>query len=473
MTTRYRNELSLEMPMSKSLSFKTVEMLDAAAIRKFSAGLTGHVIMPNDGLYESARWGWNRAIDRHPGMIVRCTTTEDVVRAVDFARNNDLLLAVRSGGHSFAGHSNCDGGMVIDFSAMRGIHVDPSSRVARAQAGVKVGEFDCATQSVGLATVMGGCEDVGIGGLTLGGGQGLLSGCYGLACDNLLSVEVVTVDGRLLNASAREHEDLFWGIRGGAGNFGVATLLEYRLHPVKQIFGGAVVYPIESLKQVLRCWRDYSSDPADELTTVFGISTMPSGPAIGIVGGWCGDLDQGQTALRPLTSFGSPLMSSLRGLSYLDFQHSIEEFNPTQVSAHRKSNFFKQLTDESIDVIAEHIRRAAGSFFLGVFPYRGAICRVGASATAFPIRERGYDVWIDAYWQQPSEAEPSREWTNHFWNAMRPFTTGAVYVNNLSDEGEERARAAFGANYDRLVALKNKYDPTNFFRMNQNIKPTV
>jgi hypothetical protein len=460
------------MSMNKTSSFKTVAMLDAAAIAKFSGGLTGYVILPADLGYEKARWSWNRAVDRHPGMIVRCATNDDVVRAVEFARNNDLLLAVRSGGHSFAGQSTCDGGMLIDFSAMKSMHVDPPSRIARAQAGVKVGEFDRATQTHGLATVMGGCEDVGIGGLTLGGGLGLLSGRYGLPCDNLLSVEVVTADGRLLKANDREHEDLFWGMRGGAGNFGVVTTLEYRLHSVNQIFGGAVVYPIESLKQVLRCWRDYSSDPPEELTTVFGIAMMPAGPVIGILGCWCGDLDQGQRALRPLTSFGSPLMNSLDPMSYLDLQHSIEEFNPTQVSAYRKSNFFKELSDEAVDVIAEHIRlRAPDSFFFGLHPYRGAICRVGTSETAFPIRERGYDLWIDAYWQQSSETERSRDWANNFWNAMRRFTTGAVYVNNLSDEGQECAQSAYGANYDRLVALKNKYDPTNLFRMNQNIKP--
>jgi hypothetical protein len=425
--------------MSELPNFKTVEVLEGAAIRKFAAGLRGDVIMPGDALYKSARWSWNRAIDRHPGMIVRCAATEDVVRAVDFARNNDLLLAVRTGGHSFAGHSVCDGGMVIDFSAMKGIHVDASKHIARAQAGVKVGEFDRATQVVGLATVMGGCEDVGIGGLTLGGGQGLLSGRYGLACDNLLSVEVVTADGRLLAASAQENDDLFWAMKGGAGNFGVATMVEFRLHPVGVILGGVVVYPIEQATQVLHSWCDYLTDPPDELTSVFGVAMMPDGPVIGIVACYCGDLNQGQEILRPLTSFGSPRMDSLGPMSYLDFQRSMEEFNPTEVSACRRSNFLNGLTDESIDFIAEHIRCAPGSFFLGLFPYRGAVCRVGVSDTAFPIRQTGYDVWIDAYWQQPSQAESSVAWTNSFWSAMSRFTTGAVYVNNLSDEGEERA----------------------------------
>jgi FAD/FMN-containing dehydrogenase len=286
--------------MSEFPNFQTVGMLDGATIRKFAAGLTGHVIMPTDVSYESARWSWNRAVDRHPEMIVQCATTDDVLSAVDFASNHNLLLAVRSGGHSFAGHSTCDGGMVIDFSAMKDIHVDPSTRVARAQAGVKVGQFDRGTQAFALATVMGGCEDVGIGRLTLGGGQGLLSSHYGLACDNLLSAEVVTADGRLLVASAQENEDLFWGIRGGAGNFGIAIMLQYRLHPISKILGGAVVYPVERVHQILRSWNDYTGDLPDELTTVFGVGMTSGGPVIGILACWCGDLKQGEEALRPL-----------------------------------------------------------------------------------------------------------------------------------------------------------------------------
>jgi len=451
----------------------TGKVVEERVLRKFEAGLRGQVILPSGDTYESARWSWNRAVDRRPGMIVRCAESEDVVRAVDFARSNDLLVAVRSGGHSFAGHSTCDDGMVIDFSVMKGIHVDPKNCRARAQAGVKVGEFDRATQAHGLATVMGGCEDVGIAGLTLGGGQGLLSGLYGLSCDNLLSLDVVTPDARLLTASAQNNDDLFWGMRGGAGNFGIATALEYRLHPVTKILGSAVTYPIERAKQVLRSWRDYTSDLPDELTTVFGAAMVPEGPVIGIVACYCSDLHRGEEVLRPLGSFGSALTNSLGPMSYLDFQHSLEAFNPSEVSAYRKSNFFKKLTDESIGIIVDYVGRAPRSFFVGLFPYRGAVCRVGASETAFPIRQRGYDLWIDSYWQEPSEAESSLEWTNSFWRAMRPFTTGAVYVNNLSDEGEERAKAAYGTNYTRLVALKNKYDPTNFFRMNQNIRPTV
>ncbi len=450
---------------------KTVAMLDSSVIRKFGVGLRGHLILPADADYESARGIWNRAVDRRPGMVVRCAGAEDVVRAVDFARNHELLVAVRSGGHSFAGHSLCDGGMVIDFSPMKQVQVDGGRRAARVQAGVKIGEFDRVTQRFGFATPMGGCEDVGVAGLTLGGGQGLLSGRYGLACDNLLSAEVITADGSLLTASADRHDDLFWGLRGGAGNFGVVASMEFRLHPVGTVLGGMITYPIEQAPAVMRFCRDFLNDPPDELTVVPAVVRMPEGPLAAIVVCYCGDLDRGEQVLRPLRSCGTPVNDGVGAMSYRNFQVTMEQYNPSVVAAYRKSNFARTLADEAIDLIVEAVERAQGSCFVGLFPYRGAVSRVGVSETAFPIREPGYDIWIDAYWLEPREARASIEWTNSVWGAMRPFVTDLVYVNNLSDEGEERARAAYGANYDRLVALKNKYDPTNFFRMNQNIKP--
>ncbi len=460
--------------MSERAGFKSAALLDKSLIERFKEHLSGGVVLPNDPSYESARWSWNRAIDRHPGMVVRCACAEDVVRVVDFARDNDLLAAVRAGGHSFAGHSTCNGGVVIDLSAMKRIQIDPLRRIARAQAGLKVGEFDRATQALGLATVMGGCEDVGIAGFTLGGGQGLLSSRYGLGCDNLLSLEVVTADGSLVRANANENSDLFWGMRGGAGNFGIATALEYRLHAVSTVFGGFVVYPITQARETLSAWLDYTLQMPEEVTTVFGAAVGPEGPVIGILSCYCGDnLAAADKALSSITAVGSVLSNSMKAMSYLEFQHAIEEFNPTEVSAHRKSNFFREFPAEAIDVMVDYLNRAPAGFFVGLFPYRGAICRLAPGETAFPLREPGYDLWIDSYWQQPPEAESSVEWANAYWSALRPFTTGAVYVNNLSDEGEARAQAAYGVNYDRLVALKNKYDPTNFFRMNQNIKPTV
>jgi FAD/FMN-containing dehydrogenase len=406
-------------------------------------------------------------------MIVRCANRDDIIRAVNFARDNDLLVAVRSGGHSFAGHSTCDDGMVIDLSPMKEIQIDSESRVARVQAGVKVGEFDRATQAVGLATVLGGCEDVGVAGLTAGGGQGLLSGRYGLACDNLLSAEIVTAYGELMITSARQNDDLFWGVRGGAGNFGIIASMEFQLHPVSNVLGGMITYSIEQAKAVLRFCRDYLTDPPDELTVVPAVVRMPEGPLVAIVACYCGNPDVGAQLLRPLRSCGSLLSDGIRMMPYRDFQITMEQYNPSVVAAHRKSNFAKALSDEALDLIIEAVKRATGSCFVGMFPYRGAVCRVGTRETAFPIREPGWDIWIDSYWLEGHDAEASIEWTDGLWRDLAPFVTHMVYVNNLSDEGEERAKAAFGANHDRLVALKNKYDPTNFFRMNQNIKPTI
>lgn len=444
-----------------------------SAIQKFQTALSGNLIRPGGPDYETARHIWNRSFDKHPGLIVRCANGTDVQRAVEFARSNDLVVAVRGGGHSFAGHSTCDDGMVVDLSAMKEIQIDRERRTARAQAGVKVGEFDRVTQAVDLATTMGGCEEVGIAGFTLGGGQGLLAARYGLGCDNLIAVEVVTADGRCLQASADENSDLFWGMRGGAGNFGVATALEYRLHPISRIYGGLVLFPIARASEVLRASHDYLIDAPDELTTYIGLTRLPDGPVIAIAAGYCGDLDKGAEVLRPLSSFAAPLMNTFGPQSYLDFQHSFEAINASGVSTWRRSNFFKDLSQESIDIVVNHIARAPRAFFVGLFHYRGAVVQVGATDTAFPIRQPGFELSVESYWQNSSEAPAALEWTDSFWKAMRPLSTGAVYVNNLSDEGEERAKAAYGINYDRLVRVKNKYDPMNLFRLNQNIKPTA
>jgi FAD/FMN-containing dehydrogenase len=448
-------------------------LVDEAAIASFERSLRGSLIRRNHPAYEATRRVWNHAFDKRPPLIVRCNRAEDVIRSVEFAGANDIAVAVRGGAHSFAGHSACDGGIVIDFSDMKNVRVDPQRRVVRVEAGAKIGELDRATQAFGLATPMGGCEDVGVAGLTLGGGQGLLSGRYGLACDNLLSAGVVTADGRLLTASAEQYSDLFWGVRGGAGNFGVVASMEFQLHPVGTVLGGMITFPIEQGRDVLRFCREYLSDPPDELTVVPAVVRMPNGPLVAIVACYCGDIRIGEEVLQPLRTCGSPLDDGIRPRSYAEFQATMEQYNPKEVAAYRKSNFTRILSDTVIDLIVESVQRARGSCFVGLFPYRGAVCRTDTDATAFPIREPGYDIWIDSYWLEPRDADTSIEWTDGLWLSIRPFATEMVYVNNLSDEGAERARAAYGRNYERLVALKNKYDPTNFFRLNQNIRPTV
>jgi hypothetical protein len=448
---------------------KTVAAVDPAAIREFTAGLQGHAILPGDPSYESARRVFNWAIDKRPGMIVRCASAADVSRSVDFGRDHDLLVAVRAGGHSLAGKSTCDGGIVIDVSEMKRIQIDPAQRSARADAGVLLGEFDHATQAVGLATTLGTAPVTGIAGLTTGGGMGWLMGKYGLACDNVREVQVVTADGHTLTANAEQNADLFWGVRGGGGNFGIVTSFEYQLHPVGPVLGGPVTYPPARLGDVLRFYREFTGTLPDEIRVDIDIE----GPAPRILPCYSGDLDAGEKLLRPLRSYGPRLADAVRAIPYVQMQ-ALLGVAPGHFFTYIRSSFLRELSDGAIDAIAENAARAPSpncTFFIERFS--GAACRVGATDTAFSAREPGFNFAVWALWQDPAEARRATAWGRGFWDAMQPFLRTAVYSNYLEDEGEGRARAAYGVNYDRLVALKNKYDPTNFFRLNQNIKPTV
>jgi hypothetical protein len=461
--------------MEPPAAWTTVSMLDATLIRRFATRLGGQLILPGREAYESARRLWNWAIDLRPGMIVRCANREDVTRAVDFARHNDLLVAVRSGGHSYAGHSTCEGGMVIDLSAMNGIRVDREHQIAHAEGGLMVGEFDKETQSLGLATPMGACAATGIAGLTLGGGLGWLTAGYGASCDNLLVAEVITADGSVLGATPQENQDLFWGIRGGGGNFGIATSLSYRLHPVTQAWGGMRAYPLAQGREVLRFFREFTATAPDELSSQAGIVPLADGPAFGILVCCNADLAAGERLLKPLRTFGRPLADSIRPMPYLEVQAGQSDVPAMErLSFHQKSGFLSELSDKTIDIIVSQLVEAptplCGST---LWHHHGAVCRVGAGESAFSFRQAGYYFWTQSFWQDRPAAGSSIEWVNRSWDGLRTFFNSAVYVNQLGDEGEERVRAAYGANYERLVALKNKYDPTNFFRMNQNIKPTA
>jgi hypothetical protein len=452
---------------------KTVADLDAAAVRKFAAGLQGHAILPSDPSYESARHVFNWAIDKHPGMIVRCASAEDVVRCVDFGRDHDLLVAVRAGGHSLAGKSTCDGGMVIDVSEMKRIDIDPAKQIARADAGILLGEFDHATQAFGLATTLGTAPVTGIAGLTTGGGLGWLMGKYGLACDNVREVQVVTADGHTLTANAEQNADLFWGVRGGGGNFGIVTSFEYQLHPVGPVLAGAVTYPAPRLKDVLRFYREFTATLPGEIRVDVGNEALSDKAGAYIALCYSGELDAGERLLAPLRSYGPRLADAVRPMPYVQIQ-ALFAVPPGHFSTYIRSSFLRELSDGAIDVIVENAARAPSpscTFFIERFS--GAACRVGATDTAFSAREPGFNFAVWALWQDPAEARRATAWGRGFWDAMQPFLRTAVYSNYLEDEGEGRAKAAYGVNYDRLVALKNKYDPTNFFRLNQNIKPTV
>jgi FAD/FMN-containing dehydrogenase len=448
--------------------------LKEADVAAFKASLRGRLRCPGEAGYEEARRVWNGMIDKRPALIAHCAGVADVIQAVHFARAHDLLVAVRGGGHNFAGYATCDGGLVIELSPMKGIRVDPTRRTVRAQGGVLWGELDRETQAFDLATTGGTDPTTGIAGLTLGGGLGWLQGKYGLTCDNLLSADLVTAEGQFLTASAAEHPDLFWGLRGGSGNFGVVTAFGYRLHPVGPLLGGMVLHPFAKATEVLRFYREYTSEAPDELTAAAGVLTAQDGQLmVGILSSYCGPLPEGERVLRPLRAFGPPVYDDIRPMAYADVQRLLYVFE-AGVHSYLKAGFLRGLTEEAIETIVAHsATKTSAMSAVALLPINGAAARVDPSATAFVHRTPRYHLFIISQWREPAESDRHLGWTREFWAAMQRFAGVGVYVNELShDEGEDRFRAAYGANYDRLVRLKNQYDPTNMFRLNPNTRPT-
>jgi FAD/FMN-containing dehydrogenase len=455
---------------------------DLALLRE---SLQGVVIGPDDDSYDDARSIWNGMIDRRPACVARCTGVADVVGAVCFARERELLVAVRSGGHGVGGQAICDGGLVIDVSPMKGIRVDPRARTARAEAGVLWGELDRETQLHGLATVGGIVTHTGIAGLTLGGGIGWLMRKYGATVDNLVSVDLVTADGELLTASEDENPDLFWGVRGGGGNFGIVTSFEYRLHPVGPVvLAGPIFHPFEDAGEVLRFYRDFIAAAPDELTTIFDLSVAPQvpflpedvhGKPIVMVGAcYAGAPADGIEAVRPLKGFGTPIADLLEPKPYTALQSTFDSLVPHGWHRYWKSVELPPLTDAAIDTLVEHAAAVTSpKSYCIVFQLGGALARVGQDATAYCQRDAAHNVNINAVWTaDDAEGERHIGWAREFFSAMQPHAGDRVYVNFLGDEGADRVRQAYGARqYERLVRLKQTYDPTNFFRMNQNISP--
>ena len=453
---------------SRSEAVRTVAMVDDAAMGRFAEGFTGQLIRPGDTAYDSARRVWNARFDKHPGMIARCDGVEDVVRAVDFARNQDLLVAVRAGGHSSAGHSTCDGGVVIDLSGMRTLSIDPRRRIAHAEPGLRVGEVDRATQGAGLAAVLAECPSVGLGGFTVGGGEGMLMSKYGLACDNLLSAEVVLADGRVVTASPESDPDLYWAIRGGGGNFGIVTSFEYRLHPLTEVLAGPLVWDISQGASVLRFYREFAASAPDELSTSARFVALPTGPAFLIATCYAGDTSAGEEVLRPLRSFGSTAADMVAPMTYLQSQSMGGA--AAGASSTTRSGYLSALSDETIDSLQEFANEAPPVFVLALTHLHGAVTSMQSGATAFPMREPGFDLWTMGVWQDPGQAEAATEWVNRVWRAVAD-PTGPGYVNAMDTVPQERVRAAYGENYRRLAQLKRRYDPDNLFRMNQNVVP--
>jgi len=452
-------------------------MIPATVLDNFRSSLRGQSFCPGDPGYDAARTIPNAMISRRPAVIARCAGPADVITCVRFARDYDVLVSVRGGGHSVAGKSVCDGGLMIDLSAMKGIRVDPAKRTVRAEAGLKLGEFDRETQAFGLATTLGVVPGTGISGLTLGGGFGNLMGKYGLALDNVIGVDIVTADGQLLTANAAENPDLFWGVRGSSGNLGIVTSLEYRLHEVGPVLGGAVFHPVAKTRDVLHFCREYVETIPDELILQGGAFSLPDGTQVFGVGVcYCGSsLSEGEKLLKPLRDFGPPMADMIQKMSYVQLQGMFEPFFPNGRYTYVKSNFMKTLSDDAIATIAEFAGKSPSPTSFAPFfeHWHGAVRRVGVSDTAFPHRNHDYNLIVWSTWEGPADSEKNITWTRQCWDTLRPYLVEGSYVNYVSDEGDAFARAAYGPNYDRLVVLKNKYDPTNFFRMNHNIQPTA
>ena len=460
-------------------------VLGAATIEDLRQGMSpdGVVLLPGEAGYDEARRLWNGMIDRRPALIVRCATADDVVAGVQFARSHDLVLAVRGGGHSVAGLSTCDNGLMLDLSPMKGIAVDPERRIARAEPGLLLRELDAATQEYGLAVPAGQISHTGIAGLTLGGGLGWLMRKHGLTIDSLLAVELVTADGRMIRASATEHPDLFWGVRGGGGNFGVVTAFEYRLHPVGPIvLAGPVVYTIDKAEAVLRHWSAFMRTAPDELTTFAVLLTVPPQPpfpealwgkqAVIVDTCWAGDIAEGERALAPLRAFGEPELDLVGPMPFVVRQSSLDATAAPGLHFYEKSHFLAEI-DRAVPGLIAHFARVPSPrshVILGALG--GAVARVAPEATAFTHRDAPYLMWAIGAWEPGDDVEANMAWLRDVHELTRPFSTGGVYVNALGGEGAHRVREAYRpASWERLVALKTAYDPTNLFRLNQNIPP--
>ena len=401
-------------------------------------------------------------------MIVRCGSPADVARTLDFAQAQNLLLAVRAGGHSRLGFGMCDDGVVIDLSAMKRVEVDVSKRVARVQAGALVRDLDTATQHFGLATTSGGCPTVGIAGFTLGGGEGRLMEKFGAACDNLLSAQVVTVDGRQIEASPKSNPDLYWAIRGGGGNFGVVTALEYQLHPVDQVLSGALTYPHGRIPDLLQAFIKFLAGAPDEMDAFAQLLPSEEGRRLKVDVCYCGDPRRGNDLLRPLRAF-KPQDDSVKIMSYLEAQ-AAGGFLAAPVAHFQTNLFLRELSGAALAAITTAINDAPATCKVIIVPLRGAVSRVGVTDTAFALREPGYEIDIAGVWNTPAVKAEVVRWVQATRDNLQPFAHG-VYVNQLGDTGEQLVRSGYGPNYARLVQVKKKYDPNNVLRLNQNIKP--
>jgi FAD/FMN-containing dehydrogenase len=454
----------------------TAATIDADRVDAFSVSISGTVLQPGEDHYEVARRVHNGLIDKRPALIARCRGLADVSAAVDFARETGLEISIRGGGHNIAGRSVTDGGLMIDLAEMKGMYVDPEASTIRAQGGVIWSEFNRETAVHGLAVTGGAISTTGIAGLTLGGGLGWLMGIHGLAADNLLSVELVNADGTVLNVTAESDPDLFWALRGGGGNFGVATSLEYRLHPLSEVVGGLVAHPFEAARDVLRFYREFTQSVPDELTVFGGLVYAPGSSDLrlaALVVCHAGPAEQAQKDLAPLREFGQPLMVELGPMPYAVMNTLLDDGFPRGALNYWKSSFVESLDDELIDLAIERFETTPSPLNAMLFEhFHGAVTRVGVSDTAVPHREVGYNLVMPSVWLDAADTEANIAWTRATFDLFSPYFAERRWLNYFSDDdGTDAVRAAYGPNYDRLVELKRRYDPENAFHLNHNIDP--
>jgi len=466
---------------NKPVINKSGNTVDETAVRRFGENFRGRLVRSGDADYDSARRVWNGMIDRHPAIIAYCSDKNDVIKSVNFARSYDILVSVRSGGHNVAGNAVCDNGIVIDLSRMKKIEVDAHAQTAIAQAGLTLGELDNATQAYGMAVPVGIVSKTGMAGLTLGGGIGWLVRKHGLTCDSLLSAEVVTADGQLRTASAVENPDLFWSIRGGGGNFGIVTEFTFRLYPVKQVIGGMILYPAAIAAEVFRFYRDFISTAPDELTTMPALMPSPAPflskriqniPLVAVHVCYSGPPDTGEKILKPLRSFGKPVLDTINSIPFQEMQSMLDAGAPPGLLNYWKSSYLKNLNDDCIKEILLYFNKVPSPLTqIHIQHLQGAMIHVREDETAFSHRSALCVLNIVSKWIDPADNEKNLKWTRDLSAALEPYAVG-VYVNFMGDEGEDRVKAAYSPkNFKRLVQLKNTYDPTNFFSLNQNIRP--
>ncbi len=442
-------------------------------LQSFKSVFRGQLFEPQDAGYNDARKIWNASIDKRPRLIARCSGVADVVDAVNFGRENSQLTAVRGGGHNVGGRALCDDGLVIDLSGMRSVHVNPANSTVRVQGGATLGDLDRETHIFGLAVPCGIVSKTGIGGLTLGGGVGWLLRKYGMSIDNLLSCQVVTAGGQVLTASHSENEDLFWALRGGGGNFGIVTSFEFQAHPVRTVLGGLLLHPRDAAVDVIRFFRDFIETAPDELTAYVALLHGPDGtPLVGVIPCYCGEIAEGERVLQPLRAFGAPVLDAIQPMPFPAMQSLLGPSFPDGNHNYWKSTLQRSLPDDAIAAIVQHGNQMTSPLSAVVLEYyAGAAARVPKDATAYPHRDLPWDILYIAQWSDPAQTTAQRDWARAGEEVLRPFSANAHLLSALDVESEEVIHTAFGPNLPRLSAVKEKYDPTNFFRVNQTIRP--